>query len=69
MEKNDHVERTRDIKDRRIVKIKSKVKGQLLINEVISRRCVYIDELIKDIKVIDKNKLIDYLEILNGEKK
>jgi MarR family transcriptional regulator, organic hydroperoxide resistance regulator len=69
MEKNEHVERTRDAKDRRIVKIKAKEKGQILINEVISRRCGYIDELIKDIDVIDKSKLIDYMEILNCENK
>lgn len=67
MEKNEHVMRTRDTKDRRIVKIRAMEKGRLLINEVIYRRCGYINELLKDSKGEDNNRLISYLNILDGK--
>jgi DNA-binding MarR family transcriptional regulator len=67
MEKNEHVIRTRDTKDRRIVKIKAMDKGKVLIDEVIGRRCEYVDSLLKEVDEVDKEKLINYLEILNGD--
>ena len=67
MEKNEHVIRTRDTKDRRIVKIKAMDKGKVLIDEVIERRCEYVDSLLKDVEETDKEQLIDYLKILNGD--
>ena len=65
MEKNEHVIRTRDTKDRRIVKISAMDKGKILIKNVISRRCEYIDELLKNVKDEDKSNLINYLNILD----
>jgi MarR family transcriptional regulator, organic hydroperoxide resistance regulator len=67
MEKNEHVTRTRDTKDRRIVKIKAMEKGKILIDEVIGRRCEYVDALLKDVDEADKGKLLGYLKILNGD--
>jgi MarR family transcriptional regulator, organic hydroperoxide resistance regulator len=67
MEKNEHVMRTRDVKDRRIVKIKAMEKGKVLINDVISRRCGYINELLKDVDGNATNNLIKYLNILDGK--
>lgn len=67
MEKNEHVIRSRDDKDRRIVKIKAMEKGRILINDVISRRCDYINELLKNVEDTDKDKLINYLNILDSK--
>lgn len=67
MEKNGHVERTRDHKDRRIVKIKSLQNGKTLIQEVIQRRCCYVDNLLQNVDDEDRNKLIELLKILNSE--
>jgi MarR family transcriptional regulator, organic hydroperoxide resistance regulator len=67
MEKNEHVIRTRDTKDRRIVKIKAMDKGKILIDEVIGRRCEYVAALLKDVDEADKEKLQSLLEILNGD--
>ncbi|HYF75399.1 MAG TPA: MarR family transcriptional regulator [Candidatus Nitrosocosmicus sp.] len=67
MEKNGLVTRVRDEKDRRSVKIRVEEKGFKLINEVILRRCTYLEEMIKDMKPEDRIRLTGYLEIM-GEK-
>ncbi len=64
MEKNMLVTRIRDTQDRRAVKIKVEEKGNILISEVISRRCQYLDELLLQMPDSDKEKFIQYLEIL-----
>lgn len=68
MEKNEHVVRVRDTKDRRIVKIKALDRGSILIKDVIKRRCDYVDNLLRDVDENDKQKLIVLLEILDGVK-
>jgi DNA-binding MarR family transcriptional regulator len=64
MEKNLLVIRERGSKDRRIVKIQVQDKGHSLINEVISRRCSYLQTLLKDMSLEDKNKFISLLEAI-----
>jgi DNA-binding MarR family transcriptional regulator len=67
MEKNGLVVRVRDEKDRRSVKIKVEEKGFRLINEVIARRCTYLEEMIRDMKEEDRVKLTMYLEMMGGK--
>lgn len=67
MEKSEHVERTRDFKDRRIVKIKPMEKGRVVINDVIERRQEYIKDLLKDLSDEDTNCFLNYLNILENK--
>jgi DNA-binding MarR family transcriptional regulator len=64
MEKNKLVTRVRDTQDRRTVKIKVEDKGDVLINEVIIRRCEYLNALLQDMPEDDKEQFIKYLEVL-----
>ena len=64
MENGNLVERIRDTKDRRTVKIKVKEKGFSLIDEVIAKRCSYIESLLRDMSEDDKGRFIEYLGLL-----
>lgn len=66
MEKNGLVQRIRDTQDRRIVKIKVEEKGYKLQKEVIARRCVYIDNLLKEMTEENKEQFLTYLDVLNS---
>ncbi len=66
MEKNCLVVRVRDDKDRRSVKIKVEDKGFKLIDEVVKRRCTYLEETTKKMNLNDKIKLTDYLEMMTS---
>ncbi|MDF2839368.1 MAG: transcriptional regulator, MarR family [Clostridia bacterium] len=65
MEKNALVMRKKDDKDRRIVKLQVLEKGNLLINQVISRRCSYLQMILKDMPVDDMDRLIKGLEFIH----
>lgn len=65
MEKNALVIRIRDDKDRRIVKIRVQDKGNRLINQVIAKRCDYLNSLLKDMSYEDMQKFIGYLNFIN----
>lgn len=65
MEKNSLVIRVRDTKDRRIVKIQVQEKGNLLINQVIAKRCDYLSGLLKNMTKEDMQKFIGYLDSIN----
>jgi DNA-binding MarR family transcriptional regulator len=67
MEKNEHVAREREVNDRRVVKIKALEKGRILINDVISRRCGYINELLENVDENATKDLIKYLNILDSK--
>ncbi|MFZ5352267.1 MAG: MarR family winged helix-turn-helix transcriptional regulator [Bacillota bacterium] len=67
MEKGNLVTRVRDTQDRRTVKIKIEEKGCSLIYDVIARRCKYLDTIIGEMPEADKEKFIEYLEILNKQ--
>jgi len=67
MEKNCLVVRVRDDKDRRSVKIKVEDKGFKLIDEVVKRRCTYLEETTKKMNLEDKIKLTDYLEMMTSK--
>lgn len=64
MEKNEHVIRVRDTKDRRIVKIMVQEKGKILISEVIERRCAFIETLLQEVEESERQQFLDYLTIL-----
>lgn len=64
MEKNGLVSRVRDEVDRRSVKIKVEDKGLKLINEVVARRCTYLEEKTKEMEQKDKARLNGYLEMM-----
>lgn len=65
MVKSDLVKRIKDDKDRRIVKLQVQEKGENLINQVISRRCNYLQCLLKDMPMEDMNKFASYLEAIH----
>ncbi len=65
MEKNDLVERYRDEKDRRIVRIKVNEKGHKLIKEVVSARQDYLKNILKDLSESEQERLISSLSQLN----
>lgn len=67
MEKNGLVKRIRDDRDRRSVKINVEEKGFKLINEVIVRRCTYLEEVTGEMTQEDKIRLTHYLEVM-GDK-
>lgn len=62
MEKNGLVIRKKDPKDRRIVKLLVQKKGHELINQVVAKRCNYLELLLKDMPAIDKEQFIGFLE-------
>lgn len=64
MEKNQLVIRSREAADRRIVKIQVQEKGNVLIRQVIERRCDYLKSLLKEMPASDMESLIGYLKII-----
>ncbi|ARI79154.1 MarR family winged helix-turn-helix transcriptional regulator [Halobacillus mangrovi] len=65
MEKNELVERVRDPKDRRVVRIHVLEKGEQIIHEVIEKRQDYLEEVLKDVPVDDVNTLNQLLHVLH----
>ncbi len=65
MEKNLLVERIRDKKDRRVVRIRVLEKGHKLIDEVLDARRAYLQEVLYDISTENKQMLIEALNTIH----
>ncbi|SES92994.1 MarR family winged helix-turn-helix transcriptional regulator [Anaerobranca gottschalkii] len=61
MERNGLVERVRDEKDRRVVRLHMTEKGQQMILEVLESRKRYLDELLTKVNIEDQEKLVSSL--------
>ena len=64
MEKNELVERIRDQKDRRVVRIHLLKKGKVIIHEVIEKRQAYLGEVLQEFsgeQTKTLNELLDFL--------
>lgn len=64
MEKNELVERTRDTKDRRVVRIHLLPVGRKIIREVIDKRQAYLNQVLTDVPVDKVDMLDDVLQLL-----
>ncbi|MFD2654512.1 MarR family winged helix-turn-helix transcriptional regulator [Gracilibacillus thailandensis] len=67
MEKNDIVERVKDTKDRRVVRIHLLEKGRKIIQEVIEKRQKYLGEVLSNVKEEDMEQLSRLLHLLHQE--
>lgn len=65
MESKNLVQRVRNCKDRRIVKIKPLEKGHSILDAVLQERRKFLKEALKDVNEEDQDKFIEYLEVLN----
>lgn len=64
MENSELVERTRDIKDRRVVRVSVLQKGYDIIDKVLDERCKFVNEALKSINSEDRIEFIKYLDVL-----
>lgn len=64
MEKNDLVERIRDDKDKRVVRVEAKNNGHELLKKVMNERHKYLGDKLKDFKNEDKVYLMKNLKVL-----
>lgn len=69
MEKKELVERVKDPKDRRVVRIHLLNKGEIIINEVIKKRQEYLHAVLNDFSEQEVVKLKDNLAKLHREMK
>lgn len=69
MERNELVERIRDQKDRRVVRIHLLNKGKTIISEVIKKRQDYLGEVLEKFTDEEKDSLNYLLEFLYKEMK
>ena len=67
MEKNMLVERVKDGKDRRVVRIHLLAEGERIINEVIKKRQVYLEDILVDFSSEEINFLHNSLMKLHQE--
>lgn len=66
MEKNNLVKRVRDEKDRRTVKLTVLENGLKLLEEVIARRCSYLEKLTEKMDEEEKRSFTGYLELMSN---
>ncbi|PKR79414.1 MarR family transcriptional regulator [Halalkalibacillus sediminis] len=69
MEKNELIERVRDPKDRRVVRIHLLEKGKEIIAEVIEKRQLYLKEILQEFSTDEVNDLRSSLTQLFEEMK
>ncbi len=69
MEKNNIVERVKDTKDRRVVRIHLLEKGKVIIREVIKKRQQYLGEVLTNVKEEDMEQLSKLLHLMHHEMK
>lgn len=69
MEKNLLVERKRDTKDRRVVRIHLLDKGKDIIQEVIEKRQDYLEDVLEDVSTDRVDVLYDILQLLHNQMK
>ncbi|MFG6119010.1 MarR family winged helix-turn-helix transcriptional regulator [Thalassobacillus sp. FIB228] len=67
MEKNKLVERVRDPKDRRVVRIHVLSKGTAIIHEVIEKRQAYLEGVLKDVPSEQVETLNQLLHMLHEQ--
>jgi DNA-binding MarR family transcriptional regulator len=65
MEKNGLVERVRDTRDRRVVRIRVLDKGNSLIDEVLDARRMYLDAVLSDVTPDRESHLISALKLIH----
>lgn len=69
MEKNELVERIRDLKDRRVVRIHLLKKGKVIIHEVIEKRQDYLEEVLEIFTNEQTTSLNELLDLLHEQMK
>ncbi|CQR48064.1 putative HTH-type transcriptional regulator YusO [Paraliobacillus sp. PM-2] len=69
MEKNLLVERKKDTKDRRVVRIHLLDKGKQIIREVIEKRQAYLKDVLNDVPHGRVDMLYDILQLLHNQMK
>jgi MarR family transcriptional regulator, organic hydroperoxide resistance regulator len=69
MERNELVERVRDSKDRRVVRIHVLEKGESIIEEVIQKRQEYLGEVLDKFSLEQTEQLSELLDFLHEEMK
>ncbi|SEA51646.1 DNA-binding transcriptional regulator, MarR family [Thalassobacillus cyri] len=67
MEKNELVERIRDPKDRRVVRIHVLAKGTAIIHEVIEKRQAYLEGVLKNVPAEQVETLNQLLHMLHDQ--
>ncbi|WP_198030008.1 MarR family winged helix-turn-helix transcriptional regulator [Oceanobacillus manasiensis] len=67
MERNELVERVRDSKDRRVVRIHVLKKGETIIEEVIQKRQEYLGEVLDKFSLEQTEQLSELLDFLHEE--
>ncbi|NRD76041.1 MarR family transcriptional regulator [Bacillus sp. BRMEA1] len=67
MEKNLLVERVKDTGDRRVVRIHLLEEGKRIIDEVIKKRQIYLEAVLKDFTMEEIQRLQNNLEKLHQE--
>lgn len=65
MERNELIERVRDTNDRRVIRLKVLEKGARVIDEVLEVRREYLSNILSELNVSEKERLIHSLEQLN----
>lgn len=65
MERNQLIERVRDTSDRRVIRLKVLTKGATVIEEVLEARRTYLSNVLNELDVAEKERLIQSLEQLN----
>ncbi len=65
MERNGYIERIRDEKDRRVVRLRVTERGQRVIHEVLSARLRYLSLVLDRVSAEDKARLITSLKQLH----
>ncbi|MFB5662917.1 MarR family winged helix-turn-helix transcriptional regulator [Alteribacillus sp. HJP-4] len=65
MEKNELVERVKDQKDRRVVRIHLLEKGERIIKEVIEKRQNYLQEILEDFSSQQVEALDNSIDLLH----
>lgn len=66
MEAKELVQRIRDCKDRRIVRIKALDKGHKILEEVLVERCKFVEYALNDVSTEGKDNFMNYLEIVGN---
>ncbi|QKG84056.1 winged helix-turn-helix transcriptional regulator [Kroppenstedtia pulmonis] len=67
MEKNDVVERVRDTRDRRVVRIHLLDKGVALIQDVMKARQAYLSEVMSHFSEDEIKEILKHLSLLHQE--
>ncbi|MBP1968826.1 DNA-binding MarR family transcriptional regulator [Virgibacillus natechei] len=69
MERNELVERVRDSKDRRVVRIHVLDKGKRIVHEVIDKRQEYLGEVLENFSADQTETLSELLDFLHEQMK